>query len=126
MENVKKRDEESQREVIEGITYQDLLDNQEGRYEKELNTEFVEKHLGDKKEYYDLYINSSHRTNGEGKDDNHLKIFMGLLTGEIRYFQDRDDYMYENFELNLDECLSEYEDISLDYHESFEELSWKM
>ena len=86
------------------------------------NKEFVEKHLGDKKEFYELYINSSHRTNG----DNHLKIFMGLLTGEIKDFQDRDDYMYEHFQLSLDECLEEYEDISLDYHESFKELSWTM
>ena len=120
MKNVKKRDEESQGRVIEGITYQDLLNNEFGDYKKELNKEYKEKHLGDKKEFYELYINSSHRTNG----DNHLKIFMGLLTGEIKDFQDRDDYMYEHFQLSLDECLEEYEDISLTYHESFEELSW--
>ena len=119
MKNVKERDEESQTEVIEGLTYQDLLNNVEGeKYSKRLNTEFVEKHLGDKSGIYETFIGEYDPFGHE--DTDHLRVFMSVLQGELTFIQGRLEYLNELYRQNLIELIQENDGISM---YSFEELS---
>ena len=119
MKNVKERDEESQTEVIEGLTYQDLLNNVDEKFSpSRLNREFVEKHLGNRKSVYEQFIQDHDWTKHE--DTDHLRVFMSILKGELDHIMYTQEYLLEFQHDNLINLIQDFERVSM---ESFEELS---